>query len=372
MRTTYNISFYCRKSKADRQGMAPVEISIIINGQRKFINLPFKCSPDEFNRKRTPKYIQDYIDAQRVKVATTLTEMATEGIPVTAESLREYVRAGGVRSYTINDLFNDYFKLLDKRLSSGKVSKSVYDKYCWVRKIFGHGDKECTAITPSMVQEFYLMLQEKYEDSTSSGYMTKLKTVITYGMDNNRIKVNPFQGIRVQKGVKDIVPLVEEEVERIATKEFKVKRLERVADLFLFSCYTGLAYVDTQRLTRDDIQEKDGTYYICKERTKTKVKYMVVLLPPALEILKKYDWQLPRISNQHVNGYLQEIQTICGIDKHLHFHLARHTAACMFLNKYGFKAEVTAKVLGHSLQHTQHYQKMFASTVFSAFQSITR
>ena len=162
MRTTYNISFYCRKSKADRQGMAAVEISIIINGQRKFINLPFKCSPDEFNRKRKPKYIQDYIDAQRVKVATTLTEMATEGIPVTAESLREYVRAGGVRSYTINDLFNDYFKLLDKRLSSGKVSKSVYDKYCWVRKIFGHGDKECTAITPSMVQEFYLMLQEKY------------------------------------------------------------------------------------------------------------------------------------------------------------------------------------------------------------------
>lgn len=375
MRTTLNVSFYCRRSKADRNGQAPVEISLIINGTRKFINMPFKCSPDDFKKKRKPKYIQDYLDTQRVKVATILSDMATEGIPLTADALRDYFRSGGIRSYTINDLFNDYFKLLNKRYQSGAISSSVYDKYVWVRKLFSsHMDfnKECSAITPSTIQDFYITLQDKYQDSTSSGYMTKLKTIIRYGMDNNRIKINPFQNIRVNKGTKDIVPLVEEEVTRIMNKDLsRIPRLEKVKDLFVFSCFTGLAYVDTQRLKPEDIMEQDGTYYINKERAKTKVKFMVVLLPEALAILKKYDWKLPHLSNQHVNGYLNEIQELCGIEKHLHFHLARHTAACMYLNKYKFKAEVTAKVLGHSLTQTQHYQKMFASTVFEAFESIT-
>lgn len=180
MRTTYSISFYCRKSKADRQGLAPIEVSIIINGQRKFINCPLKCSPEEFNRKRRPKYIQDYVDTQRVKMATIVSEMATNGIPLTTESLREYVRSGGVKSYTIEDLFTDYCNLLSKRVDHD-LTLAAYIKYCYVRDHFYKfidKSKEVTAITPAVIQEFYVTLKQKYEDSTSGGIMTRLKTFI--------------------------------------------------------------------------------------------------------------------------------------------------------------------------------------------------
>lgn len=371
MRTTYNISFYCRRSKADRQGQSPVEISLIINGQRKFINCPLKCSPDEFNKRRKPKHIQDYIDTQRVRVATIVSEMATNGIPLTTEALREYIRSGGVKSYTIETLFNDYFSLLKKRVGT-TITLTVYNKYSRVRDLFFtyiDKEKEVSAITPALIQEFYADLKGKYQDSTSGGMMTKLKAVIRYGMDNNKITINPFQSVKITKGTKEITTITHSQLQTIINHSF-VNRVQKVADLFVFACGSGLAYTDCMHLTPEDFVERDGKLCIFKERQKTGVKFYSVLLPWAVEIARKYDYQLPNISNQKINSYIKEVQDICDIDVHLTFHKARHFYAMYLLNK---KVPVTTvqKAIGHAnLSMTQHYCKALESTIIDDISSI--
>lgn len=366
MRTTTQISFYCRKSKADRNGQAPVELSLCINGSRKFVNLPFKCSPSEFGYKRKPQYIQNYIDTQRVRVATIISEMATNGIPLTAESLREYFKTGGVKSYTIQNLFADYFELLKARVGK-TLTKPVYRKYEYVRDLFKEEidfTKECTAITPAIIQGFYIKLQNRYQDSTSGGMMTKLKTVIKFGMDNGKIKINPFQSTKIVKGVKEITTITKSHLQAIIEHKF-TPRVQRVADMFVFACGSGMAYCDCVGLQPDDFVEKDGHLCVFGIRRKTGVKFYSVLLPWACDIVTKYDRDFSslQITNQKVNAYLKEVQDICGIPVSLHFHLARHFYAMYLLNA---KVPITtvSKAIGHStITQTQHYAKVIETTV---------
>lgn len=373
MRTTSQFSFYCRKSKMDRNGEAPIELSICINGTRKFINLPFKCSPILFshknghkNGKRWPQYLQDYIDSQRVRVATILTEMATNNIPVTAENLKEYFQTGGVKSYTIQDLFDEYYKLLQARVGKS-LTATVFRKYEYVRDLFKEDidfSRECTAITPAIIQGFYIKLQNRYQDSTSGGMMTKLKTVIKFGIDNGHIKINPFQTIKIVKGVKEIETITFSQLQAILNKSF-VPRVQKVADMFIFACGSGLAYCDCVNLKPEDFVEKDGKLCIFKQRVKTGVKFYSVLLPWAVDVVKKYDYDFSdlQISNQKTNQYLKEIEGICNIPVRLHFHLARHFYAMYLLNQ-NVPITTVSKAIGHStINQTQHYAKALETTI---------
>ena len=350
MRTTFSLSYYCRKSKADRNGQAPIELGITINGSRKFINLPCKCSPVEFGYKRKPKYIQEFIDANRVLVTNIMTEMAKIGEPLTTESLRRYLRTGGVQSYTIKDLFSDFMKLIAKRVDADDLTMRAYDKYRLVERQFSeHIDfsLEVTAITPAVVQNFYADLKSKYQDSTSCGMMTKLKTIVKYAMDNGKMKVNPFQGTKIHKGKTVVEFLTQDEVKTIATKDYGCDRLKHVADCFVFQCCSGLAYTDLVQLQPEDLRKTENGYYIQKQRQKTGTTFTAVILPMGVEIWNRYEGRLPVLSNQKMNSYLHEIEVVCGIRKNLHTHLARKSYASGLL-RMGVRLEVVSKTLGHT------------------------
>ena len=99
---------------------------------------------------------------------------------------------------------------------------------------------------------------------------------------------------------------------------------------------------------------------------------MVVLIEDALIIAKKYDFKIPVLTNQKYNSYLKELADLCNIKKPLHSHIARHTCACLLLNR-GMSVEVVAKVLGHStIKHTQHYAKLLDKTVFIEVDKVKR
>lgn len=368
MRTTFSTNIYCRKSKVDKKGLAPLELSIIINQKRCFINLPYKAKPETFNSKRRPAELQKYVATIQFQIGNLVTEMARQGIPLTAENLRGYLRTGGVVSYTIRNLFDDYFKILGKR-AGVDLSVRAYDKYKLVEKQFSeHIDfsKEVTAITPAVIQDFYATLKSKYQDSTSCGMMTKLKTVVKYAIDNGKLKVNPFQGVKIKKGMKEIKTITMQQLKAIIDHQF-VPRVQRVADMFIFAAGSGLAFADCMALKPQDFTVKEGKICVFKERQKTGVKFYSVLLPWAVDIYTKYagNFDSLKLSNQKANSYLKEVQDIVGIDLPLHFHLARHFYAMHLLNR---KVPITtvSKAIGHStLSMTTHYAKALESTVIN-------
>jgi site-specific recombinase XerD len=163
-----------------------------------------------------------------------------------------------------------------------------------------------------------------------------------------------------------------EELAAIELKEFKIERLQQVKDLFVFSCYTGLSYVDVFNLTPDCVALGiDGTKWIFTRRQKSLTQVKVPILPKALAIIDKYKNHpkvlnegklLPEISNQKLNSYLKEIADLCGIEKNLHFHLARHTFATTITLTHGVPIESISKMLGHTkLSTTQIYAKVIES-----------
>jgi site-specific recombinase XerD len=163
--------------------------------------------------------------------------------------------------------------------------------------------------------------------------------------------------------------LSQEEVITIYTKQFKTERLNLVKDIFVFSCFTGLAYIDVKNLTKSHINIGiDGGKWIFTNRQKTETASRIPLLPIAEEIIQKYqnhpecinkDKLLPVLSNQKMNAYLKEIADICEIEKDLTFHIARHTFATTITLTNGVPIESVSKMLGHkNLKTTQHYAKV--------------
>ena len=374
MRTTFNIGFVCRQSKVTKAGKAPVEMSIIINGKRTYLTLPMKEDPKQFQKLVASKKMnpmKEYLEQIYQKVVVAQTELVKNDIPVTAISLKDYIQNGCTNSYTIDDLFTEYLKILKKRVGVN-LTAAVYRKYEIVRDLFYasiSNTKQVNEITNGVIANFYAELNRKYESTTSAAMMVKLKTIITYALDNGKLKINPFNSIKISKRTKEVEYLTLDEIQAIKSKSFN-GRLEKVRDLFLFQCFTGLAYADMAQLTKEDFQFNGEQIFIKKCRVKTGISYLTVLIDEAVEIIRRYNFELPVLSNQKYNSYLKEIADLCGITKPMHTHIGRHTFATYMLNK-GVSIEVVAKMLGHSnIKQTQHYSKLVDKTVFKAVQNI--
>ena len=342
-RSTANVSFYCRESKKNKDGLAPIEMVIILNTRRCFIQLPRKEYPEKFRaqtsgKKRTD--LIDYLDGVRARLNQIVTNFLMEGQPLTADALKAYFKSGGYLVYTIENLFDDYMHILSKRVGKDLKPKT-YRKYEIARDKFYQiiSPKEpVSAITKAVILDYV----------TTNGYCQRVKTIVQFGIDNGRIKINPFSGIKLRKGEKSVQFLSEEEVDRIRTTDFHNESLNRVRDLFVFQAASGLSYTDMAKLVPTDFQvTEDGQYYIHDKRNKTGVFYTAVILEQGVEILKKYHFKLPIIGNHKLNVYLKAIRDLCGIDKPIFSHVARHTYATRCLNR-GIRLEVVAKLLGHS------------------------
>lgn len=364
MRTTHSLKFYCRESKQNKQGYSPIELSIIINGRRTFINLPRKERPAEFRRLTSAKRDNDlkqFLKTTIGRVHQIETELIVHSIPITVDTLREYMRSGGFRTYTVQSLFEEF----NEYLSTTGNSASTKRKYQLVMDLWASCSPttdELESVTNLTARKFYAFLQSKYEQSTTAGMATKIKAIYQYAVNNGKLKSNPFNGIRIDKGVKEVEYLTKEELSLLRDTPMPTESLERVRDLFIFQSGTGLAYADMAALTPEDVNECDGSLYIAKNRVKTNVRYTTVILPSARAIYEKYQGRLPVISNQKYNLYLKAVQSICGIGKTLHTHLARHTFATLCLNS-NVRVEVVAKALGHTqLRQTQHYAKLIERT----------
>ncbi len=217
--------------------------------------------------------------------------------------------------------------------------------------------------------EFYLKSVRGIQHNTAMGNLKKLKKIVRQCVANDWLEKDPFLSYKVKIRDTNRTYLTSEELSIVITKKLLLERLAIARDLFIFSCYTGLAYSDVEKLTPSDISTgMDGEKWIFTTRTKTDTPTRVPLLPMAMSVLASYAEHprvkifgraLPVFSNQKINSYLKEIADICGIRKELTFHCARHTFATTVTLTNGVPIETVSKMLGHkNIRTTQIYAKI--------------
>ena len=369
-RITSNVSFYCRESKKNRHGLAPVEMCVVLNKKRNYIQLPRKEYPEEFRKALKSKKRNDlkvFLDNTRSRLNEITTSLLMEGRPLTAGLLKHYFKNGGYIVYTVGDLFDDYLRILSKRVAGDDLKPKTYRKYEIARDKFYKilsPTEPVSSITHAVILDYQATLNQYLDYVTVNGYCQKIKTVVQFGIDNGFIKTNPFSGIHLRKGEKSVQFLTEEEVSIIRTTDFHNESLNRVRDLFVFQAASGLSYTDMEKLVPSDFRvTEEGRYYIHDTRRKTGVCYTAVILEEGVEVLKKYNFRLPLIGNHKLNVYLKTIRDICGIDKPIFSHVARHTYATRCLNR-GIRLEVVARLLGHkTTKLTTHYAKLLEKNI---------
>jgi len=217
--------------------------------------------------------------------------------------------------------------------------------------------------------EFWLKSVRKCDHNSTMKYLSNFRKIINICIRNSWLQKDPFIGFKMTQREVERTALTEFELQVLSAKKFSVERLGLVRDIFLFSCFSGLAYSDVKKLKRCEIVIGiDGEKWLISKRQKTDITASIPLLPQALRIVDKYEKDpqciltervLPILSNQKMNAYLKEIADLCGINKNLTYHIARHTFATTVTLSNGVPIETVSKMLGHrNIKTTQHYAKI--------------
>lgn len=226
----------------------------------------------------------------------------------------------------------------------------------YFKSVFG-ADTQLENITIGMCNKLYSDLKEKFLLSTSAGYMAKCKTLFQFAVDNGKMKINPAVTVKINKGTPTISYLTTGDLNKIKSLDLSdYERLDKVRDLMLFQCSTGMAYADLVNFDYNMINNVNGVYTYTNNRQKTKVEFTTVILQDGIDILNKYNGHLPLISNQRYNSYLKELQKLSGVSTVITTHLCRKTYAHYMLNN-GVRIETVARLLGHS--NTNITQKIY-------------
>ena len=369
----WNISFCCRVAKVTKDGLAPIEMVITVDGHRSFKRLSMKVSPEEFKRSISCKrdnYIKQYCDSERVKVYDIFRKLEMLGMPITPTIVKEALDNKGITtSYRLSNLQEDFTAIVSRRVGVD-LCLNVYKKYERMMKYVVQflGNKECRLITNSDMKRIVADMKAKYQNSTFANLWVIVKSFITYGINNNRIpNDNLFATIKVVKKPKKVEYLTMEELDRIRKATYSTHSLQRIADFAILEASLGLAYCDLVSIKREDIKEYNGIRYIQKQRAKTGVEYITVVGDEALEILERYNYDIS-ITNQSYNRFLKIVALQAGVGKTLHSHLLRHTFAHHQLNEKHLNIATVSKMLGHTnLKQTMHYCQKHTNTILEEF-----
>lgn len=391
MNTKLSILFYSKKAKANKEGLVPIYMRVTINGKRIEVSTKRFVQSSSWNsiagkvkgNHEEARSINNYLDILKGKVYNYQKELIQEGHSITHELMRTKLLGTGEKERMLIEIFQDHNNrveaLLGTEFSPGtleryKTSLSHTKEFLkWKYKI---SDIDIRKIDHSFITdyEFYLRSVRKCNNNSAVKYLKNFGKIIRICIANGWIDKNPFANFKSKVKEVERTFLSEEELQTIVSKEFRTERLNQVRDIFIFSCYTGLAYIDVKKLTRNNISIGiDGEKWIFKNRQKTDTRSNIPLLPTAEAMLEKYKEHpqclnegrlLPVLSNQKMNAYLKEIADICKINKDLTFHIARHTFATSVTLSNGVPIESVSKMLGHkNLRTTQHYAKILDKKV---------
>ena len=395
MKSTFNVLYYLKRNAIRKDGRMPIVTRVTVDGIIAQFNTKLEIQPTSWSVKMG-KVIGHSTDSKQYNAQLEQIKASLHGIYHELQRKDNYVTAEKVKNEflgisehheTLLDLFQKHNDDVLKLIGISK-SAATYQKYEVTRK---HLQKfiqlkyQITDISLKEIKnificdfEIYLLTTAGCNANTTAKFMQFFKRIILIARNNGLIVIDPFANYKIRLTKVDRGYLTQEDVEKILKKQFITKRLELVRDIFVFSCFTGLAYIDVKNLTPKNVRTSfDGNLWIMTKRQKTKVESNILLLDVPKMILEKYksvspnDKLRPILSNQKMNSYLKEIGDVCEIDKELTFHLARHTFATTITLAKGVPIETVSKMLGHTnIKTTQIYARITDSKISNDMQAL--
>ncbi len=397
-RTSYNLLFFIKRKKLLKSGKASLFVKITVNKNSVEFVLNCTVNPDLWSgetgaakgNSKEAKLVNKFINAVNFKFQSIINEMTIDDIEITAENLKNKYLGIEPKKKTILEIFNDHNQKI-KALIGIDYSDGTYKKYktCYkyieefINHEFKKDDLEITKINHEFISNFEFFLKNNNECShnTTMKYLSNFKKITRIAINNDWLVRDPFANHKLSWKKVDRDFLSEKELKNLANKKISIHRLEMVKDCFLFACYTGLAHSDLSRLKKENlIIGLDNKPWISVKRKKTNIQSNIPLLPSAQKIIEKYKDHpivqekgvlLPVNSNQKMNAYLKEIADICGINKSLTSHVARHTFATTITLNNDVPIETVSKMLGHSsLEMTKIYARLLDKKVSKDMENI--
>ncbi|WPR73050.1 site-specific integrase [Flavobacterium sp. NG2] len=386
MNKTFNLLFFIKKSKIKANGTAPIYLRITIDGKPKEIASKRYIQPDKWDNKiqkasgssNEVKSLNLYLKTLEQQVYDAHHSMIKDKTAATASSLKSKLQGTEVSQRMLVSIFQDHNnkikELVGKEYAPGTLERyttSLKHTIEFMQWKYNCSDIDITKIDHAFITdyEFWLRSVRNCANNTAVKYIKNFNKIIKICLANDWLDKNPFANYKSKVKEVERVYLSETEVQNLINKDLHNERLSLVRDIFLFSCFTGLAYIDVKNLTKSHISYGiDGEKWIFTHRQKTESASKIPILPITQIIIDKYENHpqsnnqeklLPILSNQKMNAYLKEIAGICGIEKELTFHIARHTFATTVTLTNGVPIESVSKMLGHkNLRTTQHYAKV--------------
>lgn len=376
MTKNYVTVVFDRKKTAAKNGTGKIELQVRLTRTcRKYIVVD-ECSPIQWRTRRINKDVFE----EQLRIEKIVESMECLGEPMTLENLNVHLgienkpkpksssskqpkekKAKNPLKESFLDFMRDEIVKERSKESTKKQKMVAYDALVRWGKIETFAD-----LTPPKLKAWDEWLREDgtRSDPAVYNYHKRLKPYVRSAYEKGIIEKDPYTMCHFPRGrSKERRPLTETELKKIRDAELSDKEA-RVRDLFIFAAYTGLAFCDVMQFNFKTMTEQSGDmYFIDGSRLKTGTSFFTPILPPAMEVLQRYDYKLPKITNQKANDYLHLIESRLGINKSITFHVARHSFATLSLS-HDVPIEKVARMLGHTdIKTTQIYAKILKTTV---------
>ena len=392
-RATFSLVCYLRKSNVLKSGEVPVYMRITVNKQSVLLTmqgsvLPSLWSQAKERNKGKDKAAQElnlYIDAVKSKLFQIYRDLEIDSKPISAQILKDIFLGNNKEDEgkTLVEIHTEHNERCRKLINTEYSPSTIYKfdaslKFLqdFMKKELDKTDVPLTQLNENFIRQYetFLKTERGCNNNSTIKHLKIFKKVVRIALANDWMQKDPFASIKFHLDEVHVDFLTMEELDALINKELSCKRLSQVRDVFVFCAFSGLAFVDVKGLRQEHIiKDAAGRMWIRKPRQKTNNMCNIPLLQIPQTLLDKYKDDkecllrgqlLPVPTNQKMNAYLKELADLCGINKHLTSHVARHSAATSVFLANKVSMENVAKMLGHSsTRMTQHYARVLDQSI---------
>ncbi|MEM1002510.1 MAG: site-specific integrase, partial [Bacteroidota bacterium] len=398
---TFSILFWVYAKRA-QNNQSNIYVRITVNGKKVNISLKQKVNLDSWNAKaqkargngKKARELNLYLDEIKAEIIQSFRDLKSEDKVITAELIKARYLGEDKKHFFLSDIFDYHNQNMAHKLAKCTIGHyKTTQKYvsAYLEEKYKVPNIQLQRLDYAFVLGFESFLRS-YRSRASQGtignnatmkHIQRLRKMITLAYNMEWIPRDPFVKFKPKLEKKEREFLTKSELLDIENFQPSLERLMMVKDLFIFSCYTGMSYIDIMKLTPDNITcGVDGNHWIMTERKKTGIPVKIPILPVVASLISKYkdhprtefrNGLMPHISNQKLNSYLKEVADKCNISKNLTFHMARHTFATTITLSNGVPIETVSKLLGHTkIVTTQIYSRVIEQKISEDMQMLRK